>query len=138
MRVSETLELSIPDEGLDVNRLERYLAKEIERFRKRVFGKVLQEIEEKKLEEAKGRVSRREKVPRYLFTRLGLIRFERHKVKYKDKARFGFLLDDVLGFKPYQSATRWVRRRALELAVAVLMWGGMTPSQPKVSKSQAA
>ena len=117
MRVSETLELSIPDEGLDVNRLERYLAKEIERFRKRVFGKVLQEIEEKKLEEAKGRVSRREKVPRYLFTWLGLIRFERHKVKYKDKARFGFLLDDVLGLKPYQSATRWVRRRALELAV---------------------
>jgi len=77
MRVSETLELSIPKDGLDVNKLERYLAKEIERFRKQVFGKVLQEIEAKKLEEAKGRVSRREKVPRYLFTRLGLIRFER-------------------------------------------------------------
>jgi hypothetical protein len=28
-RVSETLKLSIPDEGLDVNRLERYLAREI-------------------------------------------------------------------------------------------------------------
>jgi len=105
------------DDGLDVNRLERYLAKEIERFRKRVFGKVLQEIEEKKLEEAKGRVSRREKVPRYLFTRLGLIRFERHKVKYKDEGRFGFLLDDVLGLKPYQGETKWVRRLALELAV---------------------
>ena len=48
MRVSETLELSIPDEDLDVNRLERYLAKEIERFRKRVFGKVLQKIEVRK------------------------------------------------------------------------------------------
>ena len=34
-----------------------------------------------------------------------------------DKARFGFLPDDVLGLKPYQSATRWVRWRALELAV---------------------
>ena len=82
MRVSETLELSIPDEGLDVNRLERYLAREIEKFGKQVFGRVLQEIEAKKLEEAKGRVSCREKVSRYLFTRLGLIRFERHKVKY--------------------------------------------------------
>ena len=30
MRVSETLELSIPDDGLDVGRLERYLAREIE------------------------------------------------------------------------------------------------------------
>jgi len=97
MRVSETLDLNIPDDDLHVDRLERYLAKKIERFRKRVFGKVLQEIEAKKLEEAKGRVSCREKVPRYLFTRLGLIRFERHKVKYKDKGRFGFLLDDVLG-----------------------------------------
>jgi len=62
-------------------------------------------------------VGRREKVPRYLFTRLGLIRFERHKVKYKEKGKFGFLLDDVLGLRPYQAATRWVRQRALELAV---------------------
>jgi len=42
-----------------------------------VFDKVLQEIETKKLEEAKGKVGCREKVTRYLFTRLGLIRFER-------------------------------------------------------------
>lgn len=49
MRVSEILELSIPDEGLDVNRPERYLAREIEKFGKQVFGRVLQEIEEKKL-----------------------------------------------------------------------------------------
>ncbi|MCL0091813.1 UPF0236 family protein, partial [Dehalococcoidales bacterium] len=77
----------------------------------------LQEIETKKLEEAKGKVSCREKVPRYLFTRLGLIRFERHKVKYKEKGKFGFLLDDVLGIRPYQTATRWVKQRALELAV---------------------
>ena len=63
MRISETLELSIPEDGLDVNKLEGYLAKEIERFRKQVFGEVLQEIEEKELAEAKGKVSRREKVP---------------------------------------------------------------------------
>jgi len=117
MRVSETLKLSIPDDGLDVDRLERYLAREKERFRKQVFGKVLQQIEEKELAEAKGKVSCREKAPRYLFTRLGLIRFERHKVKYKDEGRFGFLLDDVLGLKPYQGETGWVRQRALELAV---------------------
>ena len=29
MRVSETLGLNIPDEGLDVDKLEQYLAKEI-------------------------------------------------------------------------------------------------------------
>jgi hypothetical protein len=69
---------NILDDDLNVDRLERYLAKEMERFRKQVFGKVLQQIEDKELAEAKGKVSRREKVPRYLFTRLGLIRFERH------------------------------------------------------------
>ena len=62
-------------------------------------------------------MGRRDKVPRYLFTQLGLIRFERHKVNYKEEGKFGFLLDDVLGLRPYQAATRWVRQRALELAV---------------------
>ena len=116
MRISETLELSIPDD-MDIDKLERYLAREIKRFGKQMFGKVLEEMETKKLVEAKGKVGRREKVPRYLFTRLGLIRFERHKVKYKETGKFGFLLDNVLGLRPYQSATGWVRQRALELAV---------------------
>ncbi len=116
MRISETLELSIPDD-MDMDKLEEYLAREIKSFGKQVFGKVLQEIEMKELEEAKGKVGRREKVPRYLFTQLGLIRFERYKVSYKEKGKFGFLLDDVLGLSPYQAATGWVRQRALELAV---------------------
>jgi hypothetical protein len=42
MRVSETLDLNIPDDDLNVDRLERYLDREIERFRKQVFSKVLQ------------------------------------------------------------------------------------------------
>jgi hypothetical protein len=116
MRVSETLELSIPEDA-DIDKLERYLAKEVKEFGKRVFGKVLQEVEVKKLGEAGGGVGRREKVARYLFTRLGLIRFERRKVKYKEKGKFGFFLDDILELKPYQVATGWVRQRALELAV---------------------
>lgn len=66
----------------------------------------MQQIEDKELAEAKGEVNRWEKVPRYLFTQLGLVRFERHKVKYKKVGKFGFLLEDVLGLKPYQAATR--------------------------------
>ena len=74
-----------------------------------MFGRVLQEIETKKLEEAKGRVGRREKVKRYLFTRLGLIRFERHKVKYKEKGKKGkggiherFLIGSIKAFLGYK------------------------------------
>ena len=79
MRIGKTFELSIPGD-MDIDKLERYLAREIKRFGKQVFGKVIEEMETEKLEEAKGKVGRREKVPRYLFTRLGLIRFERHKL----------------------------------------------------------
>ena len=39
MRISETLSFNIPDDDFNVDRLERYLAKEMERFRKQVFGK---------------------------------------------------------------------------------------------------
>ena len=48
MRISETLELSIADD-MDIDKLERYLAREIKRFGKQVFGNVLQEIETKGL-----------------------------------------------------------------------------------------
>jgi len=41
------------DEGLDVDKLERCLSKEIERFRKQMLGKILQEIKAKKPEEAR-------------------------------------------------------------------------------------
>ena len=67
MRVSETLELSIPDD-VDIDKQEQYLAKEMKKCGKQVFGKVLQQIEEKELAEAaeaKERVSCQEKVPRY-------------------------------------------------------------------------
>ncbi|PIX43175.1 MAG: hypothetical protein COZ56_07805 [Armatimonadetes bacterium CG_4_8_14_3_um_filter_58_9] len=39
---------------------------------------------EKRLGILVGGGQRREKVPRYLLIRLGLIRFERHKVKHKE------------------------------------------------------
>ncbi|MBA7671168.1 hypothetical protein ES703_79320 [subsurface metagenome] len=131
MRIGETLELSIAEDDMDVNRLEQYLAREIKEFGKRVFVKALQEIEAKKLEQAKGEVGCREEVPRYLFTRLGLIRFERHKVKYKEKGKFGFFLDEILGLKPYQVATRWVRQRALELAIEIPLSPGKVPAQAR-------
>ena len=51
------LELNIPDEGLNVDGPEQYLTKGIEKFGKQVFGKALQEIEEKKLGEAKPRAA---------------------------------------------------------------------------------
>jgi len=84
----------------------------IKRFRKQVFGKVLQEIETKKLEEAKGKVDRQEKVEQYLFT---------------------FLLDDVLGLRPYQAATRWARQRALKLAVEYLFRQAMSPLRHEIA-----
>ena len=80
MKKRETLELKKP-KNIHINKLQRNLAAEIKKFGKHVNGKVLQEIQAKKLQQAKGKVGRREKVQRNLFTPLRLITIDTHNVK---------------------------------------------------------
>jgi len=116
LRVKETLEVSIPQDGLDMNRLEEILAEAFEEFEKRVVGKVLEEVEKKILEEEQERVVKKGKRSKYLCTRLGWIRYERQKVRYLEEGRYGFPLDEALGLRPYQQGSNWVRKRGIELA----------------------
>jgi len=116
LRVKETLEVSIPQDGLDMNRLEEILAEVFEEFEKRVVGKVLEEVEKEILEEEQGRVVKKGKRSKYLCTRLGWIRYERQRVRYLEEGRYGFPLDEALGLRPYQQGSDWVRKRGVELA----------------------
>jgi len=120
LRVKETLEISIPREGLNVNRLEEALAEAFREFQKRVMIRALEEIEKEVLEEEQGRVVRQRigkgKRSRYLCTRFGWIRFSRQKVRYLGEERYGFPLDEALGLRPHQQETDWVRKRGIELA----------------------
>lgn len=118
LRVEETLEISIPQDGLDMNRLEEILAEAFEEFEKRVVGKVFEEVEKEILEEEQERVVKKGKRSKYLCTRFGWIRYERQKVRYLREGgkRYGFPLDEALGLRPYQQGTDWVRKRGIELA----------------------
>jgi len=116
LRVEETLEISIPQDGLDINRLEEILAEAFEEFEKRVVGKVFEEVEKEILEEEQERVVKKGKRSKYLCTRFGWILYERQKVRYLEEGRYGFPLDEALGLRPYQQGTDWVRKRGVELA----------------------
>jgi len=118
LRVKETLEISIPQDGLDVNRLEEALAEAFKEFQERVMSRALEEMEKGVLEEEQGRVVKKGKAERYLCTRFGWIRYERQKVRYLEEGgkRYGFPLDEALGLRPHQQETDWVRRRGVELA----------------------
>jgi len=117
LRVKEPLELGIPREGLNVNRLEETLAEASREFEKRVMRRALEEMEKRVLE-GQGRVVKKGKRSKYLCTRFGWIRYERQKVRYLGEGGkgHGFPLDEALGLRPYQQETDWVRKRGIELA----------------------
>ncbi|GEM_PF-3098393 len=112
LRVKETLEISIPQDGLDVNRLEEAL----EEFEERVMMAALEEIERRVLEQEQRRVVKKGKRSKYLCTRFGWIRYERQKARYLKEGRYGFPLDEALGLRPYQQGSDWARKRGVELA----------------------
>lgn len=116
LRVEETLEISIPREGLNVNRLEETMAEAFREFQKRVMIRALEEMEKEVLEEEQGRVVKKGKGNKYLCTRFGWICFSRQKVRYLGEGRYGFPLDEALGLRPHQQETDWVRKRGIELA----------------------
>ncbi|HAL62140.1 MAG TPA: hypothetical protein DCP08_07015 [Chloroflexi bacterium] len=118
LRVEKTLEISIPRDGLDVNRLEEVLLQEIRRFGKELWESVLVSLEETILMEREGEVIRKRRVSRHLLTRLGWIRFQRYQVakEGEEKKVYRYLLDEVLGLEPNQRETLGVRKRGVELA----------------------
>jgi len=75
LRVRETLEISIPLEGLDAKQVEEVVARETREFQKRLMVRLLGELERVVLEKKGRRVVKKGKVERYLCTRFGWIRY---------------------------------------------------------------
>jgi len=118
LRVRETLEISIPLEGLDAKQVEEVVARETREFRKRLMISLFRELERVVLEKKGRRVVKKGRVERYLCTRFGWIRYDRQKVRDEEEEgkRYGFPLDEALGLRPHQEETEWVRKRGVELA----------------------
>jgi len=113
LRVVETLDLSIPLEGLDVEKLEEAIAQGVRKLAKRAMKKALAQVEGRVLEE--GQFTRKKKMGRQLCTLFGWVGFTRYKVKVKGEGH-SFPLDRVLGLAPGQRATKGVVKLATELA----------------------
>jgi hypothetical protein len=118
MQVEYLVTLSLPDEGWDVNQLEEACWQAGQEAGRRLFLKGLEQREEEVLERVNG--ERKGKVRHYLTTRLGVIIFERQKVRQEEEriASYTYPLDRSIGLKAYQETTLWVKRRACELAIS--------------------
>lgn len=118
LRVRETLEVSIPLEGLDAKQIEEVVAWETREFQKRLMISLFRELEGVVLEEKGWRLLKKGKAKRHLCTRFGWIRYDRQKVRDEggEGKRYGFPLDEALGLRAHQEETEWVRKRGVELA----------------------
>ena len=118
LRVKETLEVSVPLEGLDAKEIEEVIVRETRELQKRVMISLLRELERAIVQGRGPRAVKKGKVEKYLCTRFGWIRYERQKVRDEGggRKRYGFPLDEALGLRPHQEETEWVRKRGVELA----------------------
>lgn len=113
MVVKVTIALNLPDEGVDVNMLERETRKVTREAGKRLFMKAIEEIEKRGLERAG--VIRQRVVGRWLCTSFGWVEVRRYLVMDRHRERYYYWLDQAVGIRG--SATGVVRERGVELAV---------------------
>jgi hypothetical protein len=118
LRVKETLEISVPLEGLDAKQVEEVVARGVRKLQKQVMISLLRELDREVVEQREPRAVKKGRVGRYLCTRFGWIRYEREKVRDESGGgkRYSFPVDEALGLRPHQEETEWVRRRGVELA----------------------
>jgi len=118
LRVRVTLEISIPEEGLDANQIEEIVARETRGLQRQLIVMVFGELERVLLAERGLGVVKKGKVGKYLCTRCGWIQYERQKVREEGEEgkRYYYPLDEALGLSPHQEVTEWVRKRGVELA----------------------
>lgn len=116
MKISTTLEISLPEGRISITQLEKLILKALWQAGKELLLRSFRVMEEKLLQEEE--VVIQSKRRKWLLTRFGRLRVERYKVRFKREARYGFLLDEALGLFPAQEPTPWVRKMACELALA--------------------
>ena len=116
MQVEYLATISLPDDGWDVNTLEKACWEAARRTGKELFLQALEQREEKVLVEAVG--DKKGEVRRYLITRLGVITFSREKVKQEREGTCNYIcpLDKAIGLQSHQETTLWVKKKACELA----------------------
>ncbi len=112
MQIELKIRLKIPNKIKDVNTLEEFVFRQRNKIGKMIFVKILKKIEEKRLNNLK-KATKLGEFSCYLYTRLGVIRIARWRIKFKEKTYY--LLDKVINLNPLK-ATNYILKRASELA----------------------
>jgi hypothetical protein len=112
MQIELKIKLKIPNKIKDVNTLEEFVFRERNKIGKMIFVEILKRIEQKRLNSLK-KATKLGNFSCYLYTRLGVIRINRWRVKFKDKTYY--LLDKAINLNPLK-ATNYILKRATELA----------------------
>ncbi len=112
MQIELKIKLKIPNKLRDVNSIEEFVFRERNRIGKMIFVEILKKIEEKRLNKLK-KATKLGNFSCYLYTRLGIIRISRWRIKFKEKNYY--LLDKVINLNPLK-ATHYILKRASELA----------------------
>ncbi len=113
MQVEHLVRISLPDDDWDVNMLEEICWKAGRETGQRLFLSAMEQRDRGVVALAEG--EGKEKVMRYLTTRLGVIGFRREKVN-QGNGKGSYPLDRAIGLLPRQEATLWVKKRACEMA----------------------
>ena len=87
MEIGLKIRLKIPNKIRDVNTIEEFVFKERNKIGKMIFVEILKKIEQKRLNNLK-KAAKLGKFSCYLYTRLGVIRIARYRVKFSAKGRF--------------------------------------------------
>jgi len=116
MGVKHTLKISLPEKVSDVNELEEAIFEALREAGKELLREEL-ERRDKELIQLSGKgVEPQKRVERSLLSRFGEVRFLRTQVFCPVEGRWWYMLDQLLGLRPYQRVTPWVERRGTELA----------------------
>ncbi|MBP7792216.1 MAG: UPF0236 family protein [Candidatus Goldbacteria bacterium] len=113
MKLKLMVELEIPDNEIDVNRIEEAVYEKRQEIGRQLLIEAMEEIEEKAADEMEG--IRAGFVNCYWITRVGIVRIRKQRMR-KDGKSF-YPLDRVLGCeRACTGATEWVKRRGVELS----------------------
>ena len=108
-----TIEITLPEEEMNVNRIEEMVESKISEAREEIWRRAVEAVEQRAI--AAGGVARQRKRERSILTQGGWVNFSRYVVR-DSQGKYYCPADRVMGLKPRRRATDGVIRRGCELS----------------------
>lgn len=117
--VETTVTISVPDEGLTLEALEAAIAGALGQAGRQLLLAACQAMDDAASRAASSRAQRHKPRGSHLLTRFGWVRLVRWQVRDPATGRYACPLDSILGLRPHQHVSPWVRDQAVAFATRV-------------------